>query len=255
MFKKQKQHFVTLSAFSLCFTLFSCAQDNPIALSKLHGDNESFAFMVTIKNTSDATLLPSALAPLAWGVFKEGESLFTSGAFASEGLQALAEDGNPEGLIDGLTTALTKGHLTKPLAPGETVSFAFKAIPGSVLSFASMVVETNDVFVGLEKNHMDLFDGRNEPFSGPLVLALFDAGTEVNQDPGTGNTQAPRQSMPNTGTGEAHPIALLSERQDGFNYPTAAQLLQVKIEVEHDENEDTDHEHSDDETTDGHDHG
>lgn len=263
MLNKSKQIITVLSTIGLCFSLFGCAQDNPVAASKLHGDNESFAFTVTLKNTSDATLLPSALAPLAWAVLNEGNSLFKAGDSATAGLQALAEDGDPEGLIDGLTTALSKGHLTEPLAPGATTTFTFSARPGSVLSFASMVVETNDVFVGLENNHVDLFDGRNEPISGALAMALFDAGTEVNQTPGSGEAQAPRQSAPNTGTEESLAVALLAERQDGFNYPTATQLLAVTIAADHDEagheghedhEHDEDHDHADDEGHD-HDHG
>lgn len=241
--KSPLRNIVRLSLFFALFGgVFGCAQDNPMGLSELHEDSESFAFTVSIKNTSDTALFPSALAPLAWAVFKAGDSLFVPGVSATPELQALAEDGDPEGLIDGLSKALAKGHLTEPLAPGATASFVFNASPGSVLSFASMVVETNDVFVGLEKNHVDLFDGRNEPLSGPLVMALFDAGTEVNQVPGSGGAQAPRQSAPNTGAEESHPVALLSERQDGFDYPAAAQLLQVSLEVAHEE-DDHDHDH------------
>jgi hypothetical protein len=255
MFTKSKQTLTAIIAFSLSISLFGCAQDNPVAATKLHADNESFAFTVTIKNTSTSTVLPGALAPLAWAVYPAGGSLFTTGSLATGGLEALAEDGDPEGLIEGLTTALSKGHLTDPLAPGETASFSFNASPGSVLSFASMVVETNDVFVGPEKNHVDLFDGRNEPLSGSLAVALFDAGTEVNQAPGKGDAQAPRQSAPNTGTEEVNPISLLSERQDGFNYPTAAQYLEVTLESTHDEAGHDDHDDADHDHDDDHDHG
>lgn len=261
MLNKSTQTITLLSAIALCLSLSGCAQDNPVAASKLHGNDESFAFTVTLKNTSDATVLPSALAPLAWATFTAGDALFKTGDSATSGLQALAEDGDPEGLIEGLSTALSKGHLTEPLAPGATTTFTFSARPGSVLSFASMLVETNDVFVGPEQNHVDLFDGRNEPISGSLVIALFDAGTEVNQAPGSGDAQAPRQSAPNTGAEESQPVALLTERQDGFNYPAAGQILAVTIEADHADHEHEDgeheaaeHDHADDEAHD-HDHG
>ena len=59
-------------------------------------------------------------------------------------------------------------------------------------------------------------------------VMLWDAGTEVNQKPGEGADQAPRQAGPNTGTMEKEKIQQASERKDGFNY---APSIKVMIEA------------------------
>jgi hypothetical protein len=41
-------------------------------------------------------------------------------------------------------------------------------------------------------------------------IGLYDAGTEVNQVPGAGVDQAPRQPKPNTGRAERVPIDLVT---------------------------------------------
>ena len=243
-----------LTVMSLLLTsgLISCAQDTPVAASKLHGDNESFAFTVTLENLSADTALPTALAPLAWAVHAGDSPLFQPQQKASTAFAALAEDGDPEPLIDGLAGTLNKGHLTAPLAPGATTQFSFDAKPGSRLSFAGMVAETNDVFLGLSGAQVALFDGRNEPSTGELTLLLYDAGTEVNQAPGTGDAQAPRQAAPNTGETEDVVIQSLSARADGFAYPAVGQLFKVTLTAEH---EDADHaDHADEHGEDDHDH-
>ncbi len=237
---------LTLAGLLLATGLASCAQDTPVAASKLHGDDESFAFTVTLENLSQNTALSTALAPLAWAVHAGDSPLFQPQQKASMAFAALAEDGDPEVLIDGLTGALSKGHLTEPLAPGATTQFTFDAKPGSRFSFAGMVAETNDVFLGLSGAQVALFDGRNEPLTGDLTLVLYDAGTEVNQAPGQGDAQAPRQAAPNTGDAEDAVIQMLSARSDGFTYPGVGQLFKVTLTAEHEDHEhgEEDHDHS-----------
>jgi hypothetical protein len=67
--------------------------------------------------------------------------------------------------------------------------------------------------------------------SGDLTsrLHLWDAGTEVNQEPGFGASQAPRQMAPNTGASEKKPVRLVAETKDGFAYPAVAQTIRVTI--------------------------
>lgn len=243
-----------LTCISLgAMVLVSCAQDTPVAASKLHGDDESFAFTVKIENLSQDTALPTALAPLAWSVQKGDSLLFLPQQKASAAFASLAEDGDPEPLIDGLSSALSKGHLQEALAPGASTTFTFEAKPGAHLSFAAMVAETNDVVLSLSGAQMELFDGRNEPKTGELTLALYDAGTEVNQEPGQGDAQAPRQAAPNTGTSEDEAIALLSARNDGFTYPAVGQWFKVTLSAEHDAHDHEEHEDHEHESED-HDH-
>jgi hypothetical protein len=84
-----------------------------------------------------------------------------------------------------------------PLEPGEAFQFSFTAgpneIPGSGmrLSFASMFVQSNDIYYAFEPGGLSLFDdngnpiGMDSPADVTGSVHLFDAGTEVDQEPGT----------------------------------------------------------------------
>ena len=56
---------------------------------------------------------------------------------------------------------------------------------------------------------------------------MWDAGTEANEEPGTGPNQAPRQSVANTGP--ADEMATVRPVDDGFSYPDVADLVKVYI--------------------------
>jgi len=63
-------------------------------------------------------------------------------------------------------------------------------------------------------------------------LILWDAGTEVNQEPGFGPDQAPRQKAPNTGKDEREAIRPVKDVKDGFTYPSVAAVIRVTITPE-----------------------
>ena len=94
--------------------------------------------------------------------------------------------------------------------PGETASFTFNAPPSTVpplggsgmrLNFASMFVQSNDLFYAFPPEGLDLYDDQGNAVTGDVTdqLFLYDAGTEVNQEPGVGGDQKPKQSGPDTG--------------------------------------------------------
>ena len=58
---------------------------------------------------------------------------------------------------------------------------------------------------------------------------LWDAGTEVNEEPGFGPNQAPRQAAPNTGRTEHNPVRRIEDVKDGFSYPAVEQVIRVTI--------------------------
>ena len=95
-----------------------------------------------------------------------------------------------------------------PALPGSTYSFTFEATPGDYLSFATMFVQSNDWFLAPSSNGIALFDGA-EPISGDItdMVSLWDAGTEVDETPGEGANQAPRQAGADTGDAQDAPIA------------------------------------------------
>ena len=55
------------------------------------------------------------------------------------------------------------------------------------------------------------------------------SGTEVNEEPGLGPNQAPLQPAPHTGPREHGVVRPISEVNDGFHYPSVAEVLRVTI--------------------------
>lgn len=106
-------------------------------------------------------------------------SLFELGEAASSELATIAETGNITPLRDVLDAApalvsdtSTNGGL---LAPGESVTIEISAGNKDVLSFAGMLVPTNDTFVAI--------NGVEVPNKSSVVYAnAYDAGSEANDE-------------------------------------------------------------------------
>jgi len=174
-------------------------------------------------NLAAHTGINTPLAPVAWTVHQSPNTLFTSGSQASAGLQKLAEDGSPVALVaeqgDANAGAAAIGRGASgpaPIfAPDGNYTFTITAAPGDHLSLASMFVQSNDWFFGL--NNLPLFDADGDPRSGNVTdyVTLYDAGTEVNEAPGYGANQAPRQAGPNTGASENGLVSPVSGMASG----------------------------------------
>ena len=76
-----------------------------------------------------------------------------------------------------------------------------------------------------------LFDAKGQPVSGDITskITLWDAGTEVNEEPGVGPNQAPRQPAPHTGPREHGVVRPIAEVKDGFHYPSVSEVIRVTI--------------------------
>src|SRR5215213_8543709 len=202
-------------------------------------------FKVRIENVStsdglaaaDGSKYTFALSPGIFVVTNDKINFFKAGKKASAGLEAQAEDGNPELLSKNLLTAVGSAKMgifnmpvgadkPAPILPGGAYEFTFTAEEGQKLNFIAMYGQSNDLFYAPEKA-LDLFT-KGEALSGDITgkLALWDAGTEVNQAPGIGDTQAPRQKAANTGTAENGVVNLV---KDGFLYPNTKDVLKVTI--------------------------
>ena len=197
----------------------------------------------TLANHASAnTGLPQIAAP---GVFATHESqglLFNSGTTATVGLEAMAEDGSPFALyLDEILPAggfRTAGVFAVPdgrsnpslLLPGQSYSFEATAVHGEVLSLATMLAQSNDVFFAPDENGIDLFPGDN-PLTGDVtgMIDLWDAGTEVNGEPGLDKYQALRQLSPNSGPDEGGTIGLLD---DDFTYPDVGDMIQITVSAQ-----------------------
>jgi hypothetical protein len=72
---------------------------------------------------------------------------------------------------------------------------------------------------------------RGKPIRGDITsrFQLWDAGTEVNEEPGFGPHQAPRQAGANSGPSEHKPVRLVAEVKDGFSYPSTDQVIRVTV--------------------------
>ena len=121
-----------------------------------------------------------------------------------------------------------------PIGPGESYEFSFTAGPGNYLSLATMFIQSNDLFYTFPGSGLALFDDMGNPVTGDVTsdILLYDAGTEVNEEPGVGANQAPRQSGPDTGTDEGGVLGRISDGtmgRGGYTYPNVADVIQVVI--------------------------
>jgi hypothetical protein len=187
-----------------------------------------------------STGLTVPLSPGVWAVHTSDGPLFEAGQpDRGVGLEALAEDGDPSQLaadLDNRSGVEASGAFTMPVGhsmagvilPGQAYVFTVSAEPGAMLSFASMFVQSNDLFYAPDVAGIDLFSSSGSPVSGNMTaqVRLWDAGTEVNEEPGIGLNQAPRQSGPNTGAAENGNVRLVN---DGYSYPDVASVIRVTI--------------------------
>ena len=180
------------------------------------------------------------LSPGVWVLATGNDPLFTVGQIdRKRGLEGIAEDGDPAQLATALSTQTgitssaafnTPVGATAPSAigPGGAFEFTIRATPAQRLSIATMFVASNDLFYAPDGAGIALFQANGQPFSGDATAALqlWDAGTEVNQEPGVGPDQVQRQSAPNTGTAESRPIDLVS---DVYTYPPVSSVIRLTI--------------------------
>ncbi len=177
------------------------------------------SYDVTFTNEGNSDFF---FTPLWFGLHDGSFDTFDAGAAASASLELLAEDGDVSGLVSdfasvtggiGGVAANAAGFGGAPVIdPGEsavvTVS-GLDAIANRYLSFASMVIPSNDSFIGnANATAYEIFDGAGN-FTGPVTIQIFandiwDAGTEVNDTMG-----APFSAVGGVATDEGGTIALL----------------------------------------------
>ena len=150
------------------------------------GDSESDAdvsteitaqYEITVTNVTAAQPMAPAIAVL----HSAGYSMYTLGESASVALETLAEGGDNSLLLaeaQATTDVNEARSLGVLLEPGKTTSIMLEG-DAEYLSFAGMLVNTNDGFVGLKSYHLShLQKGEVEKLS----LSTYDAGTEDNSE-------------------------------------------------------------------------
>jgi len=229
---------VSLSVAVLAMAHAAAAQGAPVATK----------FIVRVENISQGEALklsngktaPFVAAPVLWVIHRGASNpIFVGGnPDAGNGLEALAETGNPSALVKSLTGksgVVAVGADAKPVGaekegpipPGQKYEFEILATPGQLLSTAWMFGQSNDLFYSNDRP-IALFDASGKPRAGEMTaqLSLWDAGTEVNEEPGLGPNQGPRQATPDAGVTERQGIAHV---HDQFSYPRTGDVLRMTI--------------------------
>ena len=134
------------------------------------------------------------VTPLWFGLHDGTHDIFNAGEAASAALQSLAEEGNVAGLqgdfggVQGLLANAAGFEGAPVIDPGETAMDSVMVdapLAARYFSFASMVIPSNDSFLGNDDPMAyEIFDASGD-FTGPLTIQVFgsniwDAGTEQN---------------------------------------------------------------------------
>ena len=163
---------------------------------------------------------PTLISPGVYVVHHDPEPLYSLGLVdRAQGLERLAEDGNTSMLSDAMTGIAAAGGLLDsgvfevpvsgdqraPVRPGDAYELTIDGYPGDHLSFATMFGMSNDWFFATVPEGIALFDADGTPMRGEVTdrIALYDAGTELDQEPAIGADTGPQQSGPNTGALDA----------------------------------------------------
>jgi hypothetical protein len=201
-------------------------------------------FKIRIENIStgeqtnpSGTKYPFALSPGMYLVSEKEMPLFKVGKKAASGIEMQAEDGNPMGLIEAVSGKVGNArigffntpigaNMPAPILPGGVYEFEVNAVEGQKLTLTTMFGQSNDLFYAPSKA-IALFEN-GQPLNGDITdkFQLWDAGTEVNEEPGTGVNQAPRQKMANMGMTEK---GIVRSVVDGFTYPQTNSVLKITV--------------------------
>jgi hypothetical protein len=228
---------VPLSVAILALAQGAAAQGTPAARFTIKVQNVSTGEALKLSNGRTA---PFVSAPVLWAVHTGSTNpIFVAGQVdAGKGLETLAETGNPAPLVASLAAApgvVSVGaddrpvgaDVGGPIPPGKQYEFRVTAARGQTLSLAWMFAQSNDLFYANDRP-IALFDAGGNAVAGDMTLqlSLWDAGTEVNEEPGLGAHQGPRQTAPDAGLAEHEGIAHVHDR---FSYPPTADVLRLTI--------------------------
>lgn len=135
----------------------------------------SVSYDVTVTNLTNA----QPLSPVAVVLHQEG-NLWELGQASSVELEEMAEGGDNSGLL-GLSVVMASASGAALVGPGasETIQVTIEDITDAKMSVATMLVNTNDAFTGL--NAWDLSNLEvGESYS--TTTRVYDAGTEANSE-------------------------------------------------------------------------
>ncbi|MBM7068163.1 spondin domain-containing protein [Actibacterium sp. 188UL27-1] len=191
----------------------------------------AMAASVQITITNNQTEQGLYLTPLFTTLHDGSFDTFNPDDTASQALEDLAEEGSVGGLVaqaeaGGFRTGIlanANGFGGAPvLDPGETATFTFDNVNTGTerfLSFAAMVIPSNDAFIGNPEG-IEIFDANgNFTGLGPIELSfanVWDGGTEENDGQG-----AAFNPTGGTSTDTSEGVALLDSLAFLDGQPTA----------------------------------
>jgi hypothetical protein len=210
---------------------------------------EPVTVVVTIENIAEPGTLVSSttdetrdvlVSPGVWAAHAADVRLFAEGEAASTGLTTLAEGGNGEPLMlelsareeieifggfpagDGVT------YSDSPIVPGDVVTFEVSAMSDQRLSFAAMFIHSNDILVATPLDGLELALDVDESVDVSGLIQLWDAGTELNEEPGFGEHQPMQGPDGEREDGVVHRV----EGTDaaGWSYPSPDAFVRVSVE-------------------------
>lgn len=167
-----------------------------VCLSVTLAASTSMAAVVEITVTSQTPAGGFSFTPIWLGIHDGTFDTFDSGNAASAAVEAVAELGDTGPITTAFTGEGPQTTLLSPVGaftPGQSASTTLNVADPTTrryLSFLSMIVPSNDLFIGNgDPLGIELFDGAGT-FTGPLTITIlgsnvWDAGTEVN-DAGDG---------------------------------------------------------------------
>jgi len=131
------------------------------------------SYEVTVTNLTNS----QPLSPAAVVLHADGH-LFSVGEVPSVALEQMAEGGMNSGVL-ALGMASASG--ADAIGPGgsETISVTIQDVTNAKLSVATMLVNTNDAFSGLDALDLSTFAVGD---SWTATAGVYDAGTEVNSE-------------------------------------------------------------------------
>jgi hypothetical protein len=140
------------------------------------------------------TSMTCALTLVACGA---NDSDDTNGAAGAREFQLRIENIAPWKLLKAGSQSTIAGTMTTGnIAPGQAYEMRFTAGPGHNLTFATMLIESNDWFFAPDAEGIPLFvNGAQRTGDITSLVRLWDAGTEVNQELGVGNATCAKQPM------------------------------------------------------------
>lgn len=140
--------------------------------SAANAKKKSNFYKITITNLTKSIIL----TPPFVAVTRDPENLFYLGQPASDAIEAVAEGGDISALAAMLGGKDMLVNFDGPIMPATSVSRVVRASSKSYLQIASMLLPTNDAFIGA--NALSLRSLTREA----AFLRAYDAGTENNDE-------------------------------------------------------------------------